>query len=79
MDLSRMLSRLPTQTLANLKPGAAVMIVAALDRAGADSLTAITLLSGVEPLLTGASAGSQPITLSPWNLGAPEGAGGAPQ
>lgn len=78
-DLSRMLSRLPTQTLAELKPGAAVMIVAALDRAGAESLTAITLLSGVESLLTATSAGSQPITLSPWNLGGPEGGGGSPQ
>lgn len=79
MDLSRMLSRLPAQTLTDLKPGAAVMIVAALDRAGGESLTAITLLSGVEPLLTATSSGSQPITLSPWNLGAPEGAGGGPQ
>ena len=79
MDLSRMLSRLPAQTLADLKPGAAVMIVAALDRTGTESLTAITLLSGVESLLTATSGGSQPITLSPWNLGGPEGAGGGSQ
>jgi Domain of unknown function (DUF5666) len=73
MDLSRMLARLPTGTVADLKPGNAVMIVAS---PGADSYTAITLLSGVEALLT-APAGQAPITLSPWNIGgAPEGAGG---
>ncbi len=74
MDLSRMLARLPTQTVADLKNGDAVMIVAS---PGADSFTAITLLSGVESLLT-APAGQAPITLSPWNLGTPD-AGGGPQ
>ena len=72
MDLSRMLARLPTAGLADLKAGDAVMIVASQER---DGYTAITLLSGVEALLA-APAGSQPITLSPWNLGAPEGGGG---
>jgi hypothetical protein len=76
MDLSRMLARLPTGTVADLKTGDAVMIVAS---PGADSFTAITLLSGVEALLT-APAGQAPITLSPWNIGgAPEGGGGGPQ
>ena len=74
MDLSRMLARLPTVTVANLKTGDAVMIVAS---PGADSFTAITLLSGVEALLT-APAGQAPITLSPWNMSTPE-AGGGPQ
>jgi hypothetical protein len=46
---------------------------------GADSFTAITLLSGVEALLT-APAGTAPITLSPWNIGgAPDAGGGGPQ
>jgi hypothetical protein len=76
MDLSRMLARLPTGSVADLKTGDAVMIVAS---PGADSFTAITLLSGVEALLT-APAGQAPITLSPWNIGgAPEGGGGGPQ
>ena len=74
MDLSRMLARLPTLSLGDLKNGDAVMIVAS---PGADSFTAITLLSGVEALLT-APAGQAPITLSPWNMGTPE-AGGGPQ
>jgi hypothetical protein len=74
MDLSRMLARLPTQTVADLKKGDAVMIVASPSSAG-DGFTAITLLSGVAPLLT-AAPGAQPITLAPWSIGVPEGGGG---
>jgi hypothetical protein len=73
MDLSRMLSRLPTETIADLKPGDAVMLVAS-PSAGASSYTAITLLSGVDALLT-AAPGAQPVTLSPWSLGVPEAGG----
>jgi co-chaperonin GroES (HSP10) len=76
MDLSRMLAGLPAVSLADLKPGAAVMIVASQDRVGSDELTAITLLSGVEQILSATSSGGQPITLSPWNLGIPEAGGG---
>jgi hypothetical protein len=78
MDLSRMLSRLPAGTVADLKAGDAVMVVAS-PTATASSFTAITLLSGVDALLT-AAPGSQPITLSPWSLGAPDAGGaGGPQ
>ena len=73
MDLSRMLARLPQVTLADLKAGDAVMIVASSGRG--DSLTAITMLSGVEQLLS--APGSAPITLSPWQLGGLDGGGGA--
>jgi len=74
-NLSQMLSRLPQQTLADLHPGDAVLIVAS--EAGSASYTAITLLSGVEQLLSATGSGGQPITLSPWNLGTPgEGGGG---
>ena len=76
MDLSRMLAQLPAVSLADLKPGAAVMIVASQDRVGSDELTAITLLSGVEQILSATPSGGQPITLSPWNLGMPEAGGG---
>lgn len=75
VDLSQMLSRLPTQTLADLKPGQAVMIVATRD--GSANPTAITLLSGVEAILSATPAGQQPITLSPWNLGGGEAEGAA--
>src|SRR6187402_344529 len=79
-DLSQMIARLPSTTLAELKPGAALMIVAS-QGAPADPLTAVTVLSGVEPILAATPSGSQPMSLSPWNLGAggAEAGGGGPQ
>ena len=76
MDLSKMLTRLPTATLAELKTGDAVMIVAS--QGVGNGVTAVTLLSGVEPILAATASGSQGMTLSPWSVGggAPEGAGG---
>ena len=80
-DLSRMLSRLPTERLTDLKPGDAVMIVASQPN-GSRPYTAITLLSGVEQILS-SNAGGEAITLSPWNLGTPDaggpGGGGGPR
>ncbi len=76
-DLSQMLSHLPTQTLADLKAGDTVMIVATEENS--QNPTAITLLSGVESILAATPSGSRPITLSPWNTGEPEGGGGAQQ
>lgn len=74
-DLSQMLQRFPLETMAELKPGMAVMIVATQNQAGGEA-TAITLLSGVESLLT-ASPGADSYTLAPWSLAAPDaGAGG---
>lgn len=77
-DLSQMLSRLPTQTLADLKVGDAVMIVASESAPGSDKVTAVTMLSGVEPILAATPSGAPAMTLSPWNVGggAPEGGGG---
>lgn len=83
MDLSRMLARLPAEPLADLKSGDAVMIVASPSSDSA--YTAITLLSGVAPLLSANPQGGQQLTLSPWNIGgggeaeAGAGAGGPPQ
>lgn len=71
MDLSQMLSRLPTETISDLKVGDAVMIVASQPNPGSPDVSAVTLLSGVEPIL--ASKGGESMTLSPWNVG-----GGAP-
>lgn len=77
-DLATMIPRLPKTNLAALKPGEALMIVAS-GNGSAGPFTAITLLSGVEPLLTG-PAGSE-MTISPWSLGSggAEGGGGGPQ
>ncbi len=71
-DLSRMLARLPTETLAGLKSGEAVMIVASPSAADPTKSTAITLLAGVEPIL--AAPAGESTTLSPWNVSGSEGA-----
>ena len=76
MDLSQMLSRLPTETLAGLKTGEAVMIVASASQPG--KATAVTLLAGVEPILAAKPAG-QAMTLSPWSIGGGGDAGGGQQ
>ena len=78
-DLSQMVSRLPNKTIADLKVGDAVMIVASQPDPSSATVTAVTLLSGVEPILAATPSGGPAITLSPWNLGgegAPEGGGG---
>lgn len=66
-DLSRMLSRLPTETLGGLKQGDAVMIVATAPSSEGEKATAITLLAGVEAIL--AAPAGQSTQLSPWNMG----------
>lgn len=82
LDLSAMLGRLPTETLGGLKTGEAVMIVASLGADAAARPTVITLLAGVEPILS-ASPNGEGATLSPWNVGGGGGgegeAGGGPQ
>jgi hypothetical protein len=73
-DLQRMLSRLPNRTLADLQKGDAVMIVSTAG-GGSDEVTAITLLAGVDAILTAAPGRSASTLLSPWSLGAPSGEG----
>jgi hypothetical protein len=76
-DLSQLVSRLPNKTIADLKVGDAVMIVASQPDPGSATVTVVTLLSGVEPILA-AAPGAPSMTLSPWSLGGgePEGGGG---
>ena len=77
-DLSQMLARLPNVTLAELKAGDAVMVVGSESEPGSNKVTAVSLLSGVEPILAATPSGAPAMTLSPWNVGggAPEGGGG---
>ncbi len=75
-DLSRMIGRMPTETLAGLKPGDAVMIVAS-NNPQSGQPTAITLLAGVEQVLAAHPSGE--TTLSPWNLGGGGAEGGGVQ
>ena len=65
-DFERLLARLPNSTVADLQKGDAVMIVSTSGE-GATPVTAITLLAGVEPILT--AAPNRSAVLSPWTLG----------
>jgi hypothetical protein len=66
-DFQQILNRMPPVMLADLHKGDAVLIVAT---EGSDSgATAITLLSGVEPILQAAPSASQAMMLTPWSLG----------
>lgn len=76
-DLSQMLTHFPTAMLSDLRVGDAVMVVASQSDPGSQTVTAVTMLSGVEPLLAATPNGAPAMTLSPWNVGggAPEGGG----
>ena len=74
-DLSQMIGRLPSGSLADLKTGDAVMVVASEASPGATNVTAVTLLSGVEPILTANPKGG--MDLSGWSMGG--GGGGGPE
>jgi len=63
-DLSQMMERLPASALANLKTDDAVMIVASEASPGASTVAAITLLSGVEPILTANPNGGMDLSMS---------------
>jgi uncharacterized protein DUF5666 len=69
-DFQRLLSRLPASSLTdlNLQKGDAVIILAT-EGTPATGHTAITLLSGVEPILQAAPSAGQAMMLSPWSLG----------
>ncbi|MBZ5507512.1 MAG: hypothetical protein LAO78_18790 [Acidobacteriia bacterium] len=75
-DFQQMLSRIPSVTLADLQKEDAVMVVATQGNAGGDVI-AITLLGGVEPILTASPNGMGAAALfSGWNMGAPGGDAG---
>ena len=67
-DFQQLVNRLPAVTLADLPKGEAIICVAT-GATGPAEVTAITLLGGVEPLLTASPRSSQAFTLSPWMLG----------
>jgi len=78
-DFQQILSRIPSVTLAELQKEDAVMVVATQGDA-AGEVTAITLLGGVEPILTASPNGMSAAALfSGWNLGAPGGGDAGPQ
>ncbi|MFZ0662665.1 MAG: DUF5666 domain-containing protein [Acidobacteriaceae bacterium] len=73
-DLSQMLQRTPTVQLSELHKGDAVMIVATKGTPG--SATAVTLLAGVEPVLTASPSASQSMFSASWSVGGGGGGGG---
>jgi len=72
-DLESMIERMPALNITELKPGDALIISSTVG-AQADKITAITVLAGVEPILTSAPKGRQGMVLGNWNLG-----GGSPE
>jgi len=78
-DFQQMLDRMPPVTLADLQKGSVVMAVATEGSASTEP-TAITLLTGVEAILTASPDNKDAaMLLSPWNLGGAEAAAGANQ
>ena len=67
-DIEQMIERMPPLNLADLKKGDA-LVISSTAGAEPDKLTAITLLAGVEPILTSAPKGRQGMALGSWNLG----------
>jgi hypothetical protein len=68
-DFQQMLKRMPAVTLADLQKGDAVMIVTT-QGSPTSQPTAITLLSGVESILSASpNSNRAAMLLSPWNLG----------
>lgn len=69
-DFQQMLSRIPAATLADMQKGDAVMIVAT-PGSGGSGINAITLLAGVEPILTASPSGTGAASLlSNWSISA---------
>lgn len=73
-DLQQILNRTPAVSLSDLHKGDAVIILST--EGAVDAGTAITLLTGVEPILEAAPNASGASILTPWSLGAPSGDAG---
>jgi hypothetical protein len=83
-DIAQLIQRMPAITLADLHTGDAVMLVASSPDEAATSVTAITVLSGVEQVLSATPKGGQVMQLSPFSMSAgggdmPDMGGGSPQ
>jgi hypothetical protein len=67
-DPAQFLARAPSVTLKDFEKGSAVMLVAT-DGTAPGSLTAVTIIGGVEPMLQASASGSQAMLSNSWNLG----------
>ena len=81
-DLSQVLDRLPKISLADLKPGDAVVVSGSPAAAAKASLLATSVIAGVEPIFQ-AAPGKQAQSLGDWSAslggGAAMDAGAPPQ
>lgn len=66
-DFQQFLNHMPAVAVTDLHKGDAVLIVAT--QGSESGATAITLLSGVEPILQAAPNATQAMMLTPWSLG----------
>jgi hypothetical protein len=64
-DLQQLLDQSPAITVADLKTGDAIVVSSTVG-ASADKVTAISLVAGVEPIIT--KPGTQEMSLGDWNL-----------
>jgi hypothetical protein len=71
-DIQQMLEHAPALTLAELKPGDA-LIVLSTEGMKPGEVMAITVLAGVEPILAAQPKGSDQMVLGPWNMSGGEG------
>lgn len=67
-DPAQSLARAPAVTLKDYEKGNAVMLVAT-DGAAPGTVTAVTIIGGVEPMLEASASGSQAMLSNSWNLG----------
>ncbi len=74
-NFQQMLAQTPPLTLKELKPGEPLIVVST---AGAkpSEVTAIAVLSGVEPILSARPKGSKSVVLGPWSMSMGGGGGG---
>jgi hypothetical protein len=74
MDLQQLLGRLPAVSISDLQKGQAVVVLAT-EGSTSSAPTVITLLTGVEPILTASPKEGHAASaiLSPWSLGGPSG------
>ena len=73
-NFEQMLQRMPPLTLSALKTGEPLIVVST-EGAKPDQVTAIAVLSGVEPILRARPKGSKEVALGPWNMSVGGGGG----
>ena len=75
-DLGKAVAQLPEISVTNLEIGHSILLIAS---GNANALTALTILSGVEPILAATQNGGAETSLAPWSVGSGESAGSANQ